>query len=208
MYIIWIVPAFLVFIGLWHWFLWMNPVRKHDNAPFWAVYVMQISLAFAALSFIAPRLLWFAVLPPLLLFNIFWPTDFMPFLVAPILSGFGAGVVAAIVLFQNLSTRRWSPALSMIVGFIAFSCVAEFSSTRSMCSAAQLHDFEQVQRHTFIWSMRNTPREFQLELHAVAYVDRRRFGWSYSELDFYEIQPSVSGDVTNGKLLTCPVTRP
>lgn len=109
-----------------------------------------------------------------------------------------AGVAAAIVLVACLAVPRlrlWSVAPSLLAFFAVGVIVGERISQQAMCKAAEAAGISQFRRKSLLWSLYYTPREFQFDIHAAAEIGERRFGWSYRELDWYEIPPDAWGEV-------------
>ena len=81
--------------------------------------------------------------------------------------------------------------------------VGDRVSKAAMCEAAIKRGFSEFRRNSFRWSLANTPREFQFEIHATAKVEGQRLGWSYRDMDWYVIPEDASADVA-GSTLSCP----
>lgn len=106
------------------------------------------------------------------------------------------------LLFRRPTTRIYSFGISLLVLFLGAHVSAEIVSRTAMCRQAEQHGMTDFKRNTFIWSLRNTPDEFQFEIHAIARLGDRRFGWSYREMDWYELQPDTWGKV-NADVFNC-----
>lgn len=115
--------------------------------------------------------------------------------------------VAMIVMLLTLLLRRaklWGPLLGVVCGLLVVLPVAEYRSRALMCIRAADHDITRFPRHSIYWSLRNSPREVQLDLHAMAEIDGIPHGWSYREENWYALPASVH--VAAPKTIhTCPI---
>lgn len=99
--------------------------------------------------------------------------------------------------------RVWSLAVSILCGFAATMFVGEWVSKAAMCHAAIAAGIPEFRRNSFGWSLRNAPAEFQFEIHAVAISGKKRFGWSYGDMAWYEVSLDTTADV-NAAPTDCP----
>lgn len=88
---------------------------------------------------------------------------------------------------------------STCIAFLVGCLAVENLSQSAMCERAGAAGLTSVERNSFWWSLANTPREFQFEIHAIAYREESRFGWSYSLMDWYTIPDSAWGNVISGE---------
>jgi hypothetical protein len=106
-----------------------------------------------------------------------------------------AGPLLAGLLFGILLTRKRSarlrPAIliviSMTICVLATAIIAE--TARAQKIARFKPDY--ILTNRFMNSLRQAPREWQFYLHALAIKDCQHYAWSYREMDFYRLPPSV-----------------
>jgi len=107
------------------------------------------------------------------------------------------GVMVSLIVARMPELRTWSLVIGIFVFLILTAVSGEFVSRQQMCLAARNNGVSEIRRHSFLWSALNRGKEFQFEIHAIFVKEGKRFGWSYSEVAFYEIPSSVSGEVSN-----------
>ncbi len=97
--------------------------------------------------------------------------------------------------------RVWALGVTLLGSLGAAVFVGDRVAQGAMCQTAALHGVASFQRHSFLTSLSNAPREVQVTLHATLPDDR--LGWSYSTMDWYPIPISVQG-FDGGALFSCP----
>lgn len=85
--------------------------------------------------------------------------------------------------------------LSALLGLVTAFCVSAFIGKGVMKAEIKRLNPDKVFQNSFRQSVRQTPREFQFFLHAGAMKDCKAYGWSYSEMRFYELRSSVAPNV-------------
>lgn len=144
-----------------------------------------------------------AMFPPLALTEAVKAVPFLTFLTEIALRAAPYAGAALLVSLALRPLRRWAPGLTLATALIAAVFVGDSLSQTAMCKAIAKRGITAFQRNSFLWSLANSPRDWQGEIHARAIVDGQRLGWSYSALEWYEIPKNTSGDVT-GPPFTCP----
>ncbi len=81
--------------------------------------------------------------------------------------------------------------------------VAEDTSKILMCQAAVDRGVSEISRHSFYWSLRNAPKDYQFDLHAYVVHNGKRLGWSYRDLNWYEISEEVYFEQAGYQTLDC-----
>jgi len=209
--IFFLVAAFALWFGFslaWLHFTISKPFKNGAaTAPFWAWWSVQLTL-FTGLIFLLHGqfflALFNAALPPLLIFTAFDLKPFVGFIAKPMMFAAIVTTVTLIATFAKpLRWRKLSFGLALICGSIIFFSTAEKNSQLEMCRAAKQQGLTEIERYSFWRSFQNTPREFQFEIHAIANNQRGRWGWSYRELSFYFLKPTISADVSRGSILNC-----
>ncbi len=143
-----------------------------------------------------------AFFPPLALIHLQWLIQMADFILQILLFAvpFAVGVFLLCVSIRVL--RPWSFGVALLVLLGVSVPVGERISRHAMCEAAAEVGISQIKRNTFLWSLMNTPREFQFEIHAVIEVGERTLGWSYREMTWYDIPVTVWGEV-HGDVYNC-----
>lgn len=104
------------------------------------------------------------------------------------------GVLTLLLCCIPPRLRRWSPGLAALAMLAVMVPLAEITSRRAMCRTAEARGIHEFHRRSFYWSLRNAPQEFQFELHASAKSMDGDLGWSYHDMDWYDIPPTTGGD--------------
>jgi hypothetical protein len=144
-----------------------------------------------------------AAFPPVFWWSLRWYGHFQPFLselawrVAPY------GAVALLGALALKQFRGWSVGIAFGAALIAAVFLGDQVSREHMCEAAAKRGFGAFHRNSFAWSLRTAPQEFQFELHAYAETGGQRLGWSYRELDWYELPAGAWGEVSP-PMFNCP----
>ena len=192
----------VVFLGLavgWFWICLGS--RKDGWRGTWGRLAVQVSAVVFAFEVIRGRgdqALIATLLTPPLYFRVYaydYDSQFGRFLVYILPYAFGAGFVVLVLLLCVKRLRRWWLAPPMVAALLAGIVAGERISRQAMCSAAEAIGIVEFRRNTLLWSLMNTPRDFQFEIHARAEKDGRRLGWSYREMDWYEIPAEAWAEV-------------
>ena len=127
-----------------------------------------------------------AVLPPLALAELVTLARFESLLAS---LAWAAAPFAAAVLLAGLALRRtrvWAPGLAGVTGLIAVMLLGDQIGQKAMCEAAAKHGIDGFQRNGFVWSLTIEPGSRGV-VHGLADVDDRRLGWSYRQMDWYDL---------------------
>jgi hypothetical protein len=106
------------------------------------------------------------------------------------------------LFFCQPGKTAYSLGLSMLVLLVSGHVSAEIASRAAMCRQVEVRGLTGFKRNTFLWSLRNAPEEFQDEIHAMAWLGDSQFGWSYRDMDWYEI-PEDTGGWVQAPLFDC-----
>ncbi len=136
-----------------------------------------------------------AVLPPFMIFPVDRYLQFDRFFGQMFFPAVAVGLLVAGAFLWSPRLRLWCLAPGLIACLVAGLVVGERVSQREMCRTAEAAGIADFRRHTLFWSLRNTPYEFQFEIHAIAKLGAKRLGWSYYEMGWYEIPANAWGDV-------------
>ena len=101
-------------------------------------------------------------------------------------------------------------AVWMIICVLATAIIAEAARARRIAQFSP----DYVHTNRFTDSLRQAPREWQFFLHALAVKDCQLYAWSYREMDFYHLPPSVVKNLslpkdiglTTGDRWKCPTS--
>lgn len=200
-----IVLFFIISCLFWIWLL--IGVRKTGFRKFVGQVAIQLSvlcfLYFGILRGDPSGAISAALSPPFALasfrrFDIFWELieQILPYTSVVFLLTF-----LGCILLKKL--RVWSVGLALGISLISTVFIAENISKETMCQTALALGVTQIQRNTFFWSLRNAPREFQFEVHAIAKKDEIQMGWSYRNMNWYEIPRKANADVNGGEIIRC-----
>lgn len=196
----------LTCLGIFGW-LWLCGGVQN---PGWRGLAGKLALQLSALCLIYGLIrgqplngVFLAMFPPLVLAEVAKARDFLPFLiqVAWRVAPYAAAALGVCLVVRPL--RALAPGLTLCMALIVAVFVGDTVSQTTMCKAATKRGFTAFQRNAFDWSLANSPREWQWEIHARAVVDGQPLGWSYRELDWYAIPKGVS-DGVSGPIFTCP----
>jgi len=136
----------------------------------------------------------------------------MALLIASDVPGFvlGPTIAAFIVTLSFLAifvTKNLFPSFALILscalGIAVFVGFGELKSQRLMCQAALAVGVSSFDRNPFFWSLGNTPREYQFEIHAYFESEGTHYGWSYSDEDFYVLNDRTWINVFSGDSFLC-----
>lgn len=97
------------------------------------------------------------------------------------------------IFFRRL--RIWSFGIATITAMLVAVPIGEKISQHAMCKTAFMQGVSQIKRNTFSWSLLNAPDEWQFEIHATTNIRGKRYGWSYRDMNWYEIKPGTWGEV-------------
>ncbi|WP_146055979.1 hypothetical protein [Bosea psychrotolerans] len=96
-------------------------------------------------------------------------------------------------------------ASSMAFSVLLVGAYADARRQKSIAAFSPTH----VLQHSFFRSIRSAPQEFQFYLHAAALKDCTPYAWSYREMAFYVLKPSVAVNVLPWAWLEmCSIRRP
>jgi hypothetical protein len=112
--------------------------------------------------------LFLATFPPLALPELVKASQFLPFLTDVAGRTLPYAAVALVVCLVVRRLRPWAIGLSLATALIAAVFVGDAASQIAMCQSAARHGFTAFQRNAFDWSLANTPRDRQFEIHARA----------------------------------------
>lgn len=88
-----------------------------------------------------------------------------------------------------------SPAACLLVAiFAGFLVLSATTNDHRLRAIAQLAP-DQVFTRSLVASLRNVPEEFQFFLHGAAIKNCVPYAWSYSEMNFYELNADVAVNV-------------
>lgn len=180
----------------------------------WRYALGAIAIQFSIVAFVLGLIkgqsfgaLFGALSPPMELIFTDYYSKFELFLSHVLPIAFAVGIVVFACLFLIPKFRLWSIAPSLLAVLIAAVFVGERVSKDAMCASAKEIGLDQFRRNTLLWSLANAPEEFQFEIHAAGEIGKRRMGWSYREMHWYEIPPDAWGDVDT-KVFDCsPLTK-
>lgn len=200
MYATQIFAAFLV-LGLsgigWIWIC--VGLRKSGRRKVIGLIAFQISIVTIGYSILRGDILSGfinSIFPPLVfIFEIRRLNQFSDFLAHIVFIPILLGVIALLLSFVSYRTRPWSLAVGGLVALFSAVGTGENASKMMMCSAIDDAEITQIYRNTFLWSLRNTPREFQFEVHAIAELNGQQVAWSYRELNWYAVNDDTWANV-------------
>jgi len=186
-------------IVFWNFALIIEPLRRSNGkmrrVPIWLSFAITLSIIAATLSILRGRFfdaVIGALFPPVLLLELANLYRFQSFLLEPLVWSFCASLFFFIPLFLTRNIlRHLSLFLSFCVFMVVFLAMAERNSRSAMIAGAKEIGASTFERHSFLWSLRNAPREFQFEVHALARVKGQSFIWSYREQKFVFINPTI-----------------
>ncbi|MGX9356453.1 hypothetical protein ACS3SW_15200 [Roseobacteraceae bacterium S113] len=135
-----------------------------------------------------PPLLWYLLFDSTLRTWQFWQSVFW-------LPACGAALLFVVAL-SHQCMRVWALSLALVSCFAGVMAVGEIRATRAMCEAAEDLGGIMTSRQSLLWSLRNTPAEYQFGLHAETWIGGQRYGWSYSEMGWYRIPETVYVNAT------------
>ncbi len=113
----------------------------------------------------------------------------------------------AVVLTLCLIAPRLRPFANFLpeLTLIARPLIAgEVLSSRAMCVTAAEQGLTNVTRNIFLWSVNKSGYEYQFDIHAIASRGGDRFGWNFSDVDWYilppkTLSPAVWDNVQSGR---------
>lgn len=141
---------------------------------------LLITWAFAAaVALLNIGTLWPLILTPLALVSF---TTWIDFLLGPL----GVGVLAALLAWQ---ARQKVIAMNFAFWF-AFFASAEALRSRMMAEALPAQAIC-TETHSFVRSLTFAGDAFQFDVHAAAVVGDTVKVWSYREMDFFDIPPTL-----------------
>lgn len=197
--------ALLLLSAGWVWLVlgWKQPGRRGRLGSL----ALQITVVVTCFALLRSSLLGTIVgvlLTPVALMNLEWIADFRAFAPKIALLSLPVAVLAFALCLSLPRLRAWSIAIPLVSWMIAALPAGEYVSRQAMCDTADALGFSSVLRNSFYWSLRNAPREYQFELHATLQDGSRNLGWSYREMDWYDIpERALLNIYVNGSVLTC-----
>lgn len=144
-------------------------------------------------------------MPTTIFANIIWATSYpLSFIqaLAPIPTGLAA--LSFLLSLPLRATRAIALLLAVAVATSSALIVGETLSQSAMCETARANGLSDIRRNSLLWSLANTPRDFQIEVHAVARHQSDRYAWSYSEMDWYLVPENTIARVEGHPPYLCP----
>lgn len=136
-----------------------------------------------------------AAFPPFMIFTLDHLLQFERFIGQIFPQALAVGLLVLGACLWSPRLRLWCVAPGLLAFLAAGFVAGERVSQREMCRTASVAGIAEFRRNTLVWSLRNTPDEFQFEIHANAQLGTKRLGWSYHEMGWYEIPEDAWGDV-------------
>ncbi|MEL6466136.1 MAG: hypothetical protein AAFQ58_14305 [Pseudomonadota bacterium] len=112
-------------------------------------------------------------------------------------------ILIAVPVLRSRVLRPYLIGISGLVLLLTTVAIGEFFSKRQMCQTAHRFDVDVIYRHPFWWSLANTPREFQFQIHGILDASDGSYGWSYRAQSWYVIPEDARGNVTTGAAHLC-----
>ena len=194
-----LVASFLLLGSLWLWLWILVGALKSGNRKRIGILALNFTapvVVFESLRFsLSGSLLALVFLPWVAVSDVIQAQWFHAFIFPVLSEAITFGFVALLITLAIRQTRRWSIGTGLVTLIVASTIIAEKHSQKKMCAVAKDLGITAFRRNTFFWSLRNTPRDFQFEAHALAEMDGITLGWSYKELSFYEIPEHLSINV-------------
>ncbi|MBV2360251.1 hypothetical protein KUH32_10730 [Thalassococcus sp. CAU 1522] len=145
-------------------------------------------LAFLALGF-----------PPIALLAIPNPADHAVLLGQAVVFAVPVALIVFLACVLGFPKALFAVILPSMLGGATLIAVADRFAGQAVCETAQVRGLSDIRRHSLFWSLANTPREFQFDLHGLARQGDRHFGWSYSEMDWYVLPDTFGVDTRAGR---------
>ncbi|MDN5788886.1 hypothetical protein [Pseudorhodobacter sp.] len=143
--------------------------------------------------------------PPLLLFSAQDVAGFQRLLVALAPYALPAAAVTTIAALCLPGLRIWAPGLALCATLLATLISADAIAARGMCQTAANRGSGPILRHSFAFSLRHAPEEYQFNLHALTTIDGEPWGWSYRAMDWYPIPADAANNLRQPPTpLPCP----
>ncbi|WP_298362136.1 hypothetical protein [uncultured Litoreibacter sp.] len=190
---------------VWNFYLIFKPLKQAR----WRLSHAPVRVSFL-LTFAAIVLVWStlkgnfiagvinALFPPIVLISVRYEVLFLKFVSGPVAAaGCAALIVFALLVAARGVIRRLSLGIAASLFLVIFLTLVEKKSREIMIAQALEIGATTLERHSFLWSLRNTPREFQLDVHAITQVNGDRYIWSYREQKFVKIPPTIWAEMTN-----------
>lgn len=200
-----VVSLLIVLIGLSGLWIWLVlGIRKRGWPRVVGAIALQFSLVTLVFGFLVGDGAFLnALLPPLLFPNFldvwFGENAFVSELRPT--AAIAGGITLAVCLIIS-RIRIWCVAPSLLVALFTGIVIGENVSKQAMLETAASMGIEVLARNSLWWSLRNAPREFQWELHAIGKSQDQFFGWSYREMSWY---PMPETALANVGASDCPV---
>lgn len=188
--------ALMVAVAGWFW-LCMGSVREGRRQAFGslALLVSALAFVFGCLRGGLSVGLMMAAFPPLLMLEMPKVNQFWGFVAQPLLMGALVAGGTLVFCLAMRPLRTWALVIALLAGLGAAAFVGERVSKAAMCQQAAALGITEFRRNTLLWSLANTPREFQFEIHALATTGKGRLGWSYREMAWYAVPVDAAVDV-------------
>jgi cbb3-type cytochrome oxidase subunit 3 len=196
---------FILSFGIWIWLLLgalSSGARKtiglfaiHLSLVGFVYFAFRVEPLEALLNvLLLPASFWFAVNE--------W-IEFRQFLLMLVPFAAMVFLVLLSILFILLPAKHLVASAAIVISLAVTISMAEDTSKILMCQAAADRELSEISRRSFYWSLRNAPQEYQFGLHAYVTHDGQRLGWSYRELNWYEISDEVHFEVDGYATLLC-----
>lgn len=118
--------------------------------------------------------------------------EFWPFVAPSLLfASIAAGTVALLLLLGRFPALAVSGAL--LVFGVATVVLSERHSQRIICESAQARGLDILNRNSILWSAQNVDQFVVPQEHAIARRGDVAYGWSYAQLDWYELPDQSRG---------------
>lgn len=160
-----------------------------------ALQISFVDLVFGLLTGQGLGAFFGALVPPLILVFSERFAQFHSFLSDVLPMAFASGGLVFLAVLAVPKLRVWSVTPALLAFLATGIVVGERVSQRAMCRTAAEANIPEFRRRPLLWSLHNTPDEFQFDIHAAAEIGGRRLGWSYREMDWYEIPSDAWGEV-------------
>lgn len=122
--------------------------------------------------------------------------EFLPFL-GPLIAWSLLVAAGVTLILWPVAIGPWRLLPAALFGLGSLLVMAEFQSRAEMCAASQS---PMIHRHSFLWSLRNTPAEFAWGYHAW----QNGLAWSYRERAWVRLPPNPNLNPPEAKYICWP----
>jgi hypothetical protein len=199
--LMWLIVGALC-VSVWMGFTIRGLIRmtRGQGGP-WASAMAQISVVAMLLGILRFGGLWSIgafLFPPALLLILLDAIDLaITPRIAVVALPVAALTLAITVVFRPL--RPFAIAITCACLVVSTLVAGDVISSRAMCATAEAQGLTDVTRNSFVWSISNTGREYQFDVHAMAQRGDDRVAWSYSAMDWYTFPHTISVSVQSGE---------